>query len=270
MTGETPNPGLQNHGLLNRVAERLRASRHVVVLTGAGVSAESGLRTFRGATAADLPPDMQSLWKEFDPMRLATPEAFAADPAMVSRWYDWRRLGCLAAEPNPGHLALARWERELRARGGSFTLLTQNVDRLHHKAGSTGVVELHGTIIDWRCTSTGRVLTPAPTPMESFPPPSPFAPGALLRPHVVWFGEMLPPEALRAADDALNECDLFFSIGTSAVVYPAAGFLDVACRNGAFAVEVNREDTPASRRVDITLRAGSADVLPRITAMAFG
>ncbi|MDX2147876.1 MAG: NAD-dependent deacylase [Planctomycetota bacterium] len=249
---------------LSLVASRLRSAASVVVLTGAGVSAESGLRTFRGATSADLPPDMRTLWAEFDPAKLATPEAFQADPAMVTKWYDWRRLGCLAAEPNPGHLALAAMEHALRRRGVDFTLLTQNVDRLHQRAGSSNVVELHGSIIQWRCTETGTTLTPPPEPMQRFPPPSPFAPGALLRPDVVWFGETLPELAIATAVDALQRCDLFMSIGTSAVVHPAAGFIEIAAAVGAFLAEINAEATPVSRRVDVSVRGSSANILPKI------
>jgi NAD-dependent deacetylase len=255
-------------------AHRLREARRVVVLTGAGVSAESGLRTFRGATnatAADLPKDMQALWKEFDPASLATPEAFEANPEMVTRWYDWRRLGCLAAEPNPGHRALAEIERRLSApeRGGEFTLLTQNVDRLHQRAGSRNVVELHGTIITWRCTRTGHEIEPPGEPMPVFPPPSPFVPGALLRPNVVWFGEALPEHALTTAHRVSCDCDVFLSIGTSSVVWPAAGFVELAASNGAFCIEVNAEATPASRRMDVTLRGRSGEVLPRLVAAAW-
>ncbi len=257
---------------IEHVGERLRGAKSVVVLTGAGVSAESGLRTFRGATGADLPPDMRALWKEFDPQTLATPEAFEADPEKVSRWYDWRRRGCLAAEPNPGHTALAAMQRGVEERGGSFTLLTQNVDRLHHKAGSTGVVELHGSIIVWRCAGCGRRFEPGAEPFERHPAPSGCRHGAaaILRPDVVWFGEALPEPAIRAADAAVEECDLFFSVGTSAVVFPAAGYLLLAARNGAFTVEVNREDTPASGVVDCSIRGSSGEVLPWIVELAFG
>ncbi len=264
-------------GRLDAAAAALAAARRVVVLTGAGVSAESGLRTFRGATAADLPADMQALWKEFDPMRLATPEAFAADPEKVTRWYDWRRLGCLAAEPNPGHVALADLERRLsgialpgddsprRATAdAAFTLLTQNVDRLHQKAGSRNVVELHGSIIEWRCLRTGRTVLPPPEPFERFPPPSPHAPESILRPNVVWFGEMLPESAITASFAALEACDLFMSVGTSAVVYPAAGFIEIAAANGAATIEINPEPTPISRRVDHCLFGKSGEVLPRL------
>ncbi len=255
--------------ILRLVADRLRAARRVVVVTGAGVSAESGLRTFRGATAADMPTDMQALWREFDPMKLATPEAFDADPEMVTRWYDWRRLGCLAAEPNPGHSALAAMERHIASRGGDFALFTQNVDRLHHRAGSQRVFELHGSIIEWRCVETGETFEPEPTPFERFPPPSPFHPGALLRPNVVWFGEALPESVLLAAFDLAPKADLFFTIGTSSVVYPAAAFVEMAAREGAFTVEVNKDDTAATTRVDAVLRGPSGEILPRLVELAF-
>ena len=163
---------------IQRARDLLASSRSVAVLTGAGISAESGLRTFRGATKEDLPADMRSLWAEFDPQTLATPEAFTADPEKVSRWYDWRRVGCLAAEPNAGHLALAAFERAVTRRGGAFLLATQNVDGLHARAGSMKVVELHGTILVWRCTATGRRLTPGAGAMVAYPPASPFAEGA--------------------------------------------------------------------------------------------
>lgn len=158
---------------IDPVAVALRSAKRVAVLTGAGISAESGLRTFRGNER-----DMDSLWKSFDPMTLATPEAFNADPETVTRWYDWRRQGCLAAEPNAGHLALVRIEQRLTgaadgtpepARHSAFTLLTQNVDRLHQKAGSRNVVELHGSIVEWRCACCGRKHIPPPPSVRGFP-----------------------------------------------------------------------------------------------------
>ncbi|MBS0191835.1 MAG: NAD-dependent deacylase [Planctomycetes bacterium] len=249
----------------------LREARSVVVLTGAGISSESGLRTFRGGTAAsaqDLPADMRALWAEFDPQTLATPEAFEDDPDRVSRWYDWRRLGCLHAQPNPGHLALAELEKRMTAAGRSFTLLTQNVDRLHQRAGSRNVVELHGNIIEWRCTKTGRMVQLGAEPLTTFPTPSPHAAGALLRPNVVWFGEMLPEAAVLAASRAVQSCDLFFSIGTSAVVYPAAVFLHAARQNGAGAIEINAEATAASKVVDVCLRGRAGDMLPALLQAA--
>lgn len=254
------------HDAVEAAANVLRDARRVAVLTGAGISAESGLRTFRGAGTPDLPPDMQALWKEFDPQTLATPEAFAADPGAVTRWYDWRRIGCLAAEPNAGHTALADLERLLDGRGGSFTLLTQNVDRLHQRAGSLSVVELHGTIMIWRCTRCSAETEPAPEPMTAFPPRSPCCGGrgALLRPAVVWFGEALPQSALHAAADAAETCDVFMSVGTSSVVYPAAAFILRAAANGARTIEINPEPTPISPRVDWSIRAKAGDALPRI------
>jgi NAD-dependent deacetylase len=242
--------------LILQLAARLRAAKAVVVLTGAGVSAESGLRTFRGGEK-----DMGSLWKDFDPMTLATPEAFEADPEMVSRWYDWRRLGCLAAEPNAGHKALA----ELENAKEHFTLLTQNVDRLHQRAGSVNVVELHGTIMEWRCTLTGRKVPLGPEAMNEFPMRSQW--GGLLRPEVVWFGEMLPEEAVLAAQEAVANCEVFLSVGTSSVVFPAAGFVHEARHRGAFTAEVNAEETVISSMVDVSLRGKSGEVLPRVLKM---
>jgi NAD-dependent deacetylase len=251
---------VSDEATIQAVAQRLARARSVVVVTGAGVSAESGLKTFRDT--------MEGLWKEFDPQRLATPEAFEADPATVTRWYDHRRIGCLAAEPNPGHLALARLEAWLESRGCGFLLATQNVDRLHQRAGSRSVVELHGSIVEWRCTATGRKVTPGPEPMTTFPPPSPFEPGALLRPDVVWFGEMLPFEAFSRAEQASRRCDVFLSVGTSSVVFPAAGLIRTAAAHGAYTVEVNRDETPASVWVDAALRGASGRILPRLVETA--
>jgi NAD-dependent deacetylase len=247
---------------ISGLAAALRGAKHVAVITGAGISAESGIRTFRDT--------MDGLWKDFDPAKLATPEAFAADPALVTRWYDWRRLGCLAAEPNPGHLALARIEREVVSRGGAFTLLTQNVDRLHQKAGSRNVVELHGSIIEWRCTRTGRKHVPEGAPLAEFPPRSPHHAEGLLRPDVVWFGEMLPAGAMGAAEEAAAACDLFLSVGTSAVVYPAAMYIRHAAARGAGTAEVNRDATPISGLVDRSIRGRAGEVLPRVAEEAFG
>lgn len=258
---------------LTRASNCFAAAQHVVVLSGAGISAESGLRTFRGASTADLPADMRALWADFDPLKLATPHAFAADPAAVSRWYDWRRLGCLAAQPNPGHLALAALERVLKAHGRRFTLLTQNVDRLHHRAGNADAVELHGDLLRWRCTRTHRLVelgTAAdPAPQTTFPIPSPFHPTAILRPNVVWFGESLPDAAVEAADQALQSCDVFLTVGTSAQVYPAAGFLHIAKARGATTIEVNLDPTAASATVDFALHGPAGTLLPALFHAAF-
>lgn len=256
MGSSTPNIEAAAGALARAIA---RASG-VAVLTGAGVSAESGLCTFR-ENSVDT---MDALWRGFDPMSLATPEAFAQDPERVTRWYDWRRLGCLAAEPNPGHLALAGLEALVVGRGGRFTIATQNVDGLHQRAGSRGVLELHGSILSWRCTRTGRHVTPPPTPFERFPPGSPHHPEGLLRPDVVWFGEMLPELVLVEADEAARACGVFLTIGTSGVVYPAAGLLHSARRCGAVCIEVNPDATPASGSAHVSLRAPSGVVLPEL------
>lgn len=255
------------------IAAAIDRADSVCVITGAGVSAESGLRTFRGVTGmtAEDHDSMASLWKEFDPATLATPEAFAADPERVTRWYDWRRLGCLAAEPNAAHLGLADIERRVTARGGEFTLLTQNVDRLHQRGGSRNVVELHGTIMAWRCLRTGREFEPEPRPFDQFPPRSPFVsdaadPLGVLRPSVVWFGEMLPSEAVARAQAAAVSCDLFLSVGTSSVVYPAAGFIRHARERGADTAEINLEPTPISRLVRRSVRARAGEALGAIIA----
>lgn len=241
---------------IQRAAEVLRGAHAVVVLTGAGVSAESGIRTFRDT--------MEGLWREFDAEKLATPQAFAADPALVSRWYDHRRVGCLNAEPNAGHVALATLERWFTERGRSLTLATQNVDRLHQRAGSSGVLELHGNIMTWRCSVTGRSMQLPPEAMEHFPIPSPFADGALLRPNVVWFGEELPEETLLAAQAAAQRADVLLSIGTSAVVYPAAGLIDICGQRGGIIIEINPVRTAASGRVNWSLMGKAGDVLPQI------
>ena len=240
---------------MEQAARVVAMAHHVVVLTGAGVSAESKIPTFRDT--------MDGLWKSFDPQTLATPEAFARDPATVTKWYDWRRQRCLEAEPNPGHCALAQLETWLTDRDRHMTILTQNVDGLHQRAGSARVVELHGSIMTWRCTTTGKELTPPPASFDTYPPRSPFdSASGLLRPAVVWFGEMLPTEALEASQQALDECDVFMSIGTSAVVYPAAGFVEVARERGATTIEINPEPTPMTYRVDIHVCGRSGVIVP--------
>ena len=241
---------------LGSVADSLGTARRVVVLTGSGISAESGIPTFRDA--------MDGLWAQFNPEDLATPEAFAKDPGTVSRWYDSRRLRCLACTPNAGHLALVRMQDQVERRGARFTLLTQNVDRLHQRAGSHGVVELHGSLMVWRCTRTGKEMEPGPEPFAAFPPPS--EAGATMRPGVVWFGEPLPEKALDAAHAALDECDLFFSIGTSSVVQPAASFVNLAARAGAETVEINLQPTAISRWVTWSIMGKAGEVLPRLCA----
>lgn len=232
----------------------LDAAASVVVVTGAGISAESGISTFRGG--------MHALWADFKPEELATPEAFATNPARVTAWYDWRRLKCLEAEPNPGHIALAAIERRLCQTGRTFLLITQNVDGLHQRAGSERVIEIHGSIHRWSCSSTRRDATVPHGPFPSYPPIGPWQ--APLRPDVVWFGEALPEEALQNALSVMESSDLFLSIGTSSQVYPVAGFRDLAASVGARTIEINPEPTPASKRFDLSIRGRAGEVLPRI------
>jgi len=243
---------------LRDAAEALREAESVAVLTGAGVSAESGIDTFRDAKTGT--------WSKFDAAQLASPEGFAADPETVTRWYDERRTQSLACEPNPGHVALAHIERTMVGAGRAFHLATQNIDGLHRRAGSERMVELHGNIHLWRCTETGEEVTPPPEPFETLPPPSPA--GGLLRPCVVWFGETLPEAALEAAWRAAESCDYFMSVGTSAIVYPAAGLMEIAASAGARVLEVNPDPTPLTPIATWSIRAISGAALPRLAALA--
>lgn len=226
----------------------------LTVLTGAGVSAESGIPTFRDAQTG--------LWAKYDPMELATPEAFARDPVLVSRWYDERRGKCAACRPNQGHLALARLQQRFEAMGKRFTLLTQNVDRLHQQAGSTDPVELHGTLWVWRCASCGEASEEREIPFPDHPPRCTC--GGIRRPGVVWFGETLPEAALAAAWQAAEGCGLFMSLGTSNVVEPAASLARVAANGGAKTVEINLERTPLSTWVDVSIVGATGELLPQI------
>jgi NAD-dependent deacetylase len=233
----------------------LRDAERVTVLTGSGVSAESGVPTFREAQTG--------LWKRFDPQQLATPEAFDNDPRLVWEWYAWRRSLVSEAEPNPGHRALA----ELEARVREFTLVTQNVDGLHQKSGSRGVIELYGNILRSKCSWEGVIVEPEDHD-ESVPPLCPGC-GAYLRPDVVWFGEMLPVGAMEAASEAATRCDVFLSVGTSSLVYPAAALPFEALENGALVVEVNPGETPLSRHADHVLRGRAGELLPELSRLAF-
>ncbi len=237
----------------------LKTSQVLVVLTGAGVSAESGIPTFRDA--------MEGLWAKHDPAQLATPEAFERDPETVTRWYDWRREKCAAAKPNPAHLALAELQRAVEKEGRSFTLITQNVDRLHQSAGSRSVIELHGTLWVWRCTRCGQEREERQVPFAQYPPKC--LCGGNLRPAVIWFGESLPEEALNKTYQALEECDLFFAIGSSAVVQPAASFLHVARQRNAKTVEINVASTPVSRLVDWSILGRAGEILPELVRRAY-
>jgi NAD-dependent deacetylase len=236
---------------LTRARRLLGAARSVAVLTGAGVSAESGVPTFRGP---------EGLWMGRQPETLATPEAFLRDPAEVWAFYRWRIESLRGVEPNPGHVALAR----LETRCDRFWLLTQNVDGLHRAAGSVRVVELHGTIRVARCVRCGseRDVETALAGLPQRSVPACDACGAHLRPAVVWFGEALPEWALAAADEAVAACDVMLVVGTSGVVQPAASFAWAARARGAAVIEVNPEATPVSEVAELSLRGGSARLLP--------
>jgi NAD-dependent deacetylase len=217
--------------LLGQATSLLRRAQRVAVLTGAGVSAESGVATFRGAGG---------LWEGHRVEDVATPWAFERDPALVWKFYNARRTSLRSVAPNPGHRALVAMED----RWGSehFTLVTQNVDGLHRAAGSRNVVEIHGTLARVRCSGCSRVED---RPTEDLPDLPRCDCGALLRPDVVWFGEALPEDVWRQAARAAATCDCFLVVGTSAVVYPAAGLIDAARRSGAGVIEVNLEPTGA-------------------------
>lgn len=252
-----PGPCME---LPDEVVTAVRRSSRLVALTGAGISSESGIPTFRDA--------LEGLWAKYDPTDLATPEAFERDPETVTRWYDWRRLKYLDAQPNPGHRALARLGALFESEGRAFTLVTQNVDRLHQLAGSREVIELHGTIWVWRCSRCGEEAEVRGEAFPSYPPLC--GCGGARRPGVVWFGEMLPEGALRAASNAAGSCDLFMSIGTSAVVYPAAGLAHLARARGARVLEVNTDATPLSSLVDWSLQGRCGTLLPMLVEAAFG
>jgi NAD-dependent deacetylase len=233
-----------------RVARELRARRRWTLLTGAGVSAASGVPTFRGA---------DGLWKQYRAADLATPEAFARDPALVWEWYAWRRERVAACRPNRAHEVLAGWTRD----NPGCCVVTQNVDDLHVRAGTERLVRLHGSIWELKCAAEcGR--PPERWRDERVPLPSRVPRcihcGALARPAVVWFGEALDPADMHAASAAAH-CDVFVTAGTSAVVYPAAGLVHEAKIRGALTVEINVDDTPATASVDVVVRAPAEEAL---------
>jgi len=231
---------------------QLRSASKVAALTGAGISAESGIPTFREAQTG--------LWARYRPEELATPGAFQMNPRLVWEWYTWRRELVANASPNPGHLALAAMEQRI----AGFTLITQNVDGLHQRAGSgerAPVIELHGNIQRIKCFDRGHQVESWEA--AEIPPCCPTC-GSLLRPDVVWFGESLPPQALQAAWDAAGACEIFFSIGTSALVEPAASLPIVALQAGALVVEVNPHETPLTPSAHFNLQGPSGQLLPSL------
>ncbi|RRR69888.1 MAG: NAD-dependent deacylase [Candidatus Viridilinea halotolerans] len=230
----------------------LRAARRVAILTGAGVSAESGIPTFRDAQSG--------LWATYRPEELASPEAFRRNPRLVWEWYAMRRAAVLAAEPNAGHVALAELERLVP----TLTLITQNVDGLHARAGSRDPLELHGNITKVRCSVEGTFYATWAEDGD-LPPPCP-ACGAPLRPHVVWFGEQLPTDVLQQAWHAAEACDVFLSIGTSGLVEPAASLPRVAYSHGATVATINLDVRERSEERLFYLHARSGVLLPQLVA----
>jgi len=231
------------------VREKLQQSERVVVLTGAGISAESGVPTFRGEGG---------LWRNYRATDLATPEAFHRDPSLVWEFYDWRRELLAPLRPNAAHKALVEIEKKL----SGFRLITQNIDDLHQLAGSRNILELHGNIWRVRCTKCQRVSENRIVPLTG--PPFCASCGGMLRPNVVWFGEPLDPEVLDQAVTAIEKCQIMLIIGTSAVVQPAASMGLHARKRGAFVVEINLEATPYTGVYDLSILGKSGDILPAV------
>ena len=242
-----------HHPLMTIPAElmqKLAAAKSVTVLTGAGVSAESGVPTFREAQTG--------LWAKYSPEELATPRAFRRHPRLVWEWYEWRRKLVADARPNPAHLALA----ELENLFPRFHLVTQNVDGLHQRAGSRRVIELHGNITRTKCFDEGAIVS-SWNETGDVPPRCPNC-GGLLRPDVVWFEEPMPEAEMELAAAASTTCDVFFSIGTSTVVYPAAALPSEARQSGAMVVEINPQPTPFTARAHFVLAGAAGSVLPEL------
>jgi NAD-dependent deacetylase len=242
---------------------RLRNAKHVLVFTGAGVSAESGIPTFRDA--------LTGLWERFDAEELATPEAFQHDPALVWGWYEWRRMKVIRARPNPAHLAIAALETKVRR----LTLVTQNVDDLHERAGSHDVLHLHGRLNSPFCFACRRpAVYPDEIPKEPEggrhvePPRCPC--GGRIRPGVVWFGEMLPEIEWDAANDAAHHCDVVLCIGTSSIVQPAASLMMKAIQRGAITIQINPNPTALDDRVTLNQPGKAGDVLPELVETVWG
>jgi len=236
--------------MIEDIAKAVATAKHCVILTGAGISAESGVPTFRGK---------EGLWGKFKPEELATMDAFVANPDIVWEWYNWRRSLLSEVKPNPGHHALAALESWFE----TFDLITQNVDGLHQAAGSTNIVELHGNINRNKCVACRQLF---PEDVDIDPSKIPVCPacGGKIRPDVVWFGEMLDQDIIRYAFEAAARADIFFSIGTSALVQPAASLPVEARHADATLIEVNTEETPLTFMADFHVSAPSGEFLPRL------
>lgn len=232
--------------LPNTLVRRIRAAKTASVLTGAGVSAESGVPTFRGT---------DGVWSKYDWRALATREGFLRDPRLVWEWYQLRQIAIAKAKPNAAHAAIADMERHFE----SFAVLTQNIDGLHARAGSRKIVELHGNIWRMRCERDGRIIT-IDEPVKDIPPLC--SCGEFLRPDVVWFGEQLPEEAVEEASDIARASDVMFVVGTSAVVYPAAALPIITKNSGGMIIEVNTEPTDVSAYADQSIMGRAGEVMP--------
>lgn len=238
-----------NEEKIQVLREQLAGCERVAVLTGAGISAESGVPTFRGEGG---------LWRQYRATDLATPEAFAEDPRLVWEFYNWRREVLAPLHPNPGHLALVAMED----RFAEFTLITQNIDGLHQTCGSRKMIELHGNIWRVRCTDCGKTTEDRRVPLPEIPACT--SCGGLLRPDVVWFGEMLDPKILDQAYRTIGSCQVMLVIGTSGVVQPAASMGATARRGGAFVAEINLEPTPYTDIYDLSILGKAGEVLPQV------
>lgn len=247
---------MQSNDPVREIARRIQSASRITLLTGAGISAASGVPTFRGK---------EGLWRSYSPQELATPEAFHHDPRLVWEWYDWRRGLIAKCQPNAAHLVLALWSK----RYPGFTLITQNVDGLHEKAGTQNIIRFHGSIWEVFCRDRCKSSPPRwindTVPLPSIPPACPYC-GGLIRPGVVWFGEGIEREVLEKSAAAVR-CDVFMAVGTSAIVYPAASLVSEARSGGAFTVEINMEATPASDTVDLSLQGPAEVILQKVEDM---
>ena len=235
--------------MIDKAIEKLIDTKYLLVITGAGISAESGIPTFRGN---------DGLWQNYRAEDLATPWAFERNPEVVWRWYDWRRGIIGRAELNPGHLAI----KQLEGLYDDFFLITQNVDGLHGRTGTKNMVEIHGNLWRARCTKDGRTSMLMDVPLKSIPPTCEC--GNILRPDVVWFGESIPSDWLQKSYDVIDMCDTLIVAGTSGVVYPVASFPQSVKERGGCVIEINIEPTPISSIADISLFGKSGDLLPML------
>lgn len=239
---------MDSEDLILEAKKLVENANFITVLTGAGISAESGVPTFRGT---------DGLWNNFRPDEIASPKAFKNNPGFVWEWYDYRRKIIIESKPNPGHFALAELERQKE----SLTLITQNIDGLHQIAGSQNIVEMHGNIWETRCTKCGVVEKNYEVPLSKLPPLCTNC-GEIARPNVVWFEEVIPMRVIDSTLLAIDQCDLMLIIGTSGIVEPAASIGLVAKQSNKKVVEINLEDTPNTGLYDISIQGKSGEILP--------